>query len=78
MEIKFGFLQTKVTTEEEKCKAANCARIMRTDDDCFIDVQSNAVFCDECGKCERYSRKKEQERIRAGITETPLIKGLDY
>ena len=78
MKIEFGLLRTKITTEEEKCRTKNCFRIMKEGDDCFVDVASNAILCDECGKCERYSRKKQETREKAGITETPLIKGLDY
>jgi hypothetical protein len=48
------------------------------DDACFVDVQNNKILCPDCGKCERYARKKQEEREKRGITEIPLIKGLDY
>ena len=78
MNIEFGLFSTKVTTEEERCRADDCFRIMAQDDPCFVDVQNNKVLCPDCGKCERYARKKQEEREKRGITEIPLIKGLDY
>ena len=78
MDIKYGFLQTKVTTEEEKCRAANCFRVIKHDQTCFIDVERNRILCEGCGKCERYERKKLEEMKAKGINEIPLIKGLDY
>ena len=78
MNIQFGLLQTKLTTEDTKCQAQDCFRQIITDDPCFVDVESSVVMCEHCGKSERYSRKKQDAREKAGITEIPLIKGLDY
>jgi hypothetical protein len=36
------------------------------------------MYCDKCGKCLRYERKKKEEREKRGITEEVPIKGLDY
>jgi hypothetical protein len=77
MNIQFGLLETKLTTEDQKCQAKDCFRQIMTDDPCFVDISNSAVFCDNCGKCERYSRKKEKEREVSG-KDLPLIKGLDY
>lgn len=78
MNIEYGILSTKVTTEEERCREKDCFRVMVFDDPCCIDVEINKVLCPDCGKCKKYSRKKEQERKEKGINENPLIKGLDY
>ena len=78
MNIQFGLLQTKLTTEDTKCQAQDCFRQIITDDPCFVDVESSVVMCEHCGKSERYARKKQDAREKAGITEIPLIKGLDY
>jgi RNase P subunit RPR2 len=78
MNIQFGLLETKLTTEDTKCQAKNCFRQIITDDPCFIDVESSAVMCEDCGKSERYARKKQEDRQKAGLGEVPLIKGLDY
>lgn len=77
MNIQFGLLETKLTTEDTKCHSRDCFRQIKTDDPCFVDVNTSAVLCDDCGKCERYSRKKEEERKVSG-KDSPLIKGLDY
>jgi len=77
MNIQCGLLETKLTTEDKKCQARDCFRMIKTDDPCFVDVTNSSVLCDNCGKCERYSRKKEEERKNEG-KDLPLIKGLDY
>jgi RNase P subunit RPR2 len=78
MNIQFGLLETKLTTEDTKCQAQDCFRPIKTDAPCFVDVATSAVMCEHCGKSERYARKKQDAREKAGITEIPLIKGLDY
>jgi len=78
MNIQFGLLETKLTTEDSKCQAQDCFRTIRTDDPCFVDVATSSVICEDCGKSERYARKKQEAREKAGVTEAPLIKGLDY
>lgn len=78
MKIQYGLFETKITTEEERCREKDCFRVMNFDDPCFVDVQNNKVLCSDCGRCERYARKKQEEREKRGITQIPLIKGLDY
>ena len=79
MNVQFGLLFTKLTDEEPRgCDKGNCDRTIRPDEPIAIDVESNEVLCDGCGKSLRYARKKQKERENAGITEVPLIKGLDY
>ncbi len=78
MDIQFGLLETKLTTEDRKCGQRDCFRNIATDAPCFVDIDNNVVMCEDCGKSERYSRKKQEAREKAGIMEVPLIKGLDY
>lgn len=79
MKIQFGLFQTKNTADKPvRCADPNCLRSVEPDGLCFIDIDNSSMLCNECGQCERYSRKKQQEREKAGISETPLIKGLDY
>lgn len=79
MNIQYGLLFTKSTDEEDrKCDRQDCDRLIRPDDEIAIDTETSEVLCVGCGKSERYARKKQQERENAGITEVPLIKGLDY
>lgn len=79
MNIQFGLLFTKSTDNESRsCALSDCDRVINPDDSIAIDVDSNEILCVECGKCERYARKKQQQRENAGISEVPLIKGLDY
>ncbi len=63
MKIKFGLLETIFTSENpEDCADEHCLRLVNEDDVCFIDTQTNDIFCKSCGQCERYHRKKEEER----------------
>lgn len=76
MKIQFGLLFTKFTGDEAQCCEANrCFRIIKPDNICAIDVETNVTMCEECGKCERYARKSAEKR---GNKDVPLIKGLDY
>lgn len=79
MNIQHGLLFTKSTDDEPRpCALTDCNRVILPDAPIVIDVESNEILCIECGKCERYARKKRLQRENAGITEVPLIKGLDY
>ncbi|MHA2402646.1 MAG: hypothetical protein ACXADH_06605, partial [Candidatus Kariarchaeaceae archaeon] len=76
MNIQFGLLETKSTMDKPvRCSDKNCSRSIDPDGACFIDIENSALLCDHCGKSERYARKKQDAREKAGITETPLIKG---
>lgn len=78
MNIEYDLLKTKFTEEEGICSQHNCTRRFFLDDNVYIDIRTSNILCSECGQCERYTRKKEKERLDLGIYETPLIKGLDY
>jgi len=79
MNIQFGLLETKNTSDKIiQCADINCTRPISPDMPCFIEIEKSSMLCAECGKCERYARKKQEAREKAGITEIPLIKGLDY
>lgn len=78
MNIKFDLLETKLSTEDQACGSSNCSRVIKYDDVCFIDIKENILLCEECGKCERYERKRKDQREKAGVKKIRLIKGLDY
>lgn len=79
MKIEYGLLETKSTTDKPvQCADENCNRYVNPDAACFIEIENSALLCDHCGKSERYARKKQEAREKAGIKEIPLIKGLDY
>lgn len=78
MNIEYNLFHTKITTEEQKCQADNCNRLMQHDDPCYLDVKSDKILCTECGVCCRYERKMQEKREKAGIKKPRLIKGLDY
>ena len=48
-----------VTCSDEKCNT-----LIRNEDPCFVDSlsENGDVYCDSCGKCLRYARKKAAER----------------
>lgn len=79
MKIQFGLLETASTEDEDfVCGMSDCNRAIKYEEPCFVDTTSSAIYCEKCGKCLRYQKKKQQEREDMGITEVPLIKGLDY
>lgn len=79
MKVEFGLLKTTFNDEEEiKCFDKSCIRGISKEDVCYIDTENSDVLCEQCGCCEKYQRKKEQQRREMGVQETPLIKGLDY
>jgi hypothetical protein len=49
-----------------ECQDELCSRLIKEGDDCFIDAKENAIYCEQCGKCVRYHRKKAAERATAG------------
>ena len=53
-----------------RCDAQDCGRAIRDGEWCFIDTVSDdgSLYCDGCGKCERYARKMEKKR-----STTPVI-----
>lgn len=48
-----------------QCADQKCGRSVSHNTPCFIDAQTGSVWCDDCGKCERYARKKAAEREKA-------------
>lgn len=79
MKIEYKLLDTKFTGEVDvKCGQKECFRMISPDDPIFVDVEDSLMYCDKCGKCLRYERKKKEEREKRGITEEVPIKGLDY
>ncbi len=46
------------------CSDEKCGRLVRHNEPCFIDAKTSngAVYCDSCGKCIRYARKREEMR----------------
>lgn len=45
------------------CSDPKCGRIVRHNEACFVDVlDKGKVYCDPCGKCIRFARKREELR----------------
>lgn len=56
-------LQTTVGEEDKLiCAAAHCRRSLGYLERYFVDTLKKQPYCDQCGKCLRYSRKKALER----------------
>ena len=45
-----------------RCADPKCGRTISHNAPCFIDATTGSVWCDDCGKCERYARKKAAQR----------------
>ena len=61
MATQFGMTATTWRMEAEVCHDAKCGRLVAPGDPCFIDANGD-LYCDSCGRCERYARKKQQQR----------------
>lgn len=46
------------------CTNPKCVRRIEAGDVAFVDRLTHEVLCHNCGKCERYARKKFDERRR--------------
>jgi hypothetical protein len=62
-----------------RCADPKCGRPVIHDAPCFVDTNSpnGDVYCDDCGKCLRYERKKAAQRKANGRSETPVVMGLN-
>jgi hypothetical protein len=44
------------------CGSKTCGKVLQQGDIIFIDRMSEAIYCEKCGTCLRYHRKKAIER----------------
>lgn len=46
------------------CSDPKCGRFIQHDEPCFVDTmtENGNVYCDSCGKCIRYERKRAKMR----------------
>lgn len=63
MSIAFG-LHRSIRLEEGSaaCSDEKCTRLIYKGDLYYQDLVGDRPYCDSCGKCVRYSRKKAEER----------------
>ena len=45
-----------------QCGNFKCGKMVQSESPCFRDTLGAAYYCDSCGKCLRYHRKKAAER----------------
>lgn len=63
-----GIEHEKITQIEKHgdiiCSDPKCGRLVRHNECCFVDaISTNGnIYCDSCGKCIRFSRKREATR----------------
>ncbi len=64
MKIEHGLLKIRYTEEESiECAGSICGRFIETEQICFVDTQDGGnLYCEICGTCERYHRKKAAQR----------------
>lgn len=66
-ETRFGLKPTTWSGEPVGCSDSICPRIINGNknilsEDCFLDLLSGEMLCDQCGKCLRYARKMAHRR----------------
>lgn len=63
MKIEYDLLRTYYHDDETKpCIDKKCTRSVSSGDQCFIDTNTNGIYCADCGINERYLRKKASQR----------------
>jgi len=63
MTIKYNLFEMVYTDKNPKdCMDEKCVRLIQEEDKCFLDISTGGIYCYGCGVCERYHRKKEEER----------------
>jgi len=63
MTQQYGLKNAVWPHESRNCDDDKCGRVIETMDRCFIEMDN--LYCDSCGKCLRYSRKKEAQRAKS-------------
>jgi hypothetical protein len=61
MAAQFGMTEGIYSGERGLCSDPKCGRYVEDGDPCFFDANGD-LWCNACGRCERYSRKKEHQR----------------
>jgi hypothetical protein len=51
-----------IAVHMHRCKNPECRRIVQAKENYFIDTLVTGSYCESCGKCLRYHRKKAIER----------------
>jgi len=62
MELQHGLLRIIYHGENLLCADEKCGRLIIDASYCFVDTINGATYCDDCGKCVRYSRKMAKQR----------------
>ena len=62
-ETRFGIKPFVHGSEiETDCSDNLCPRKINKSENCFLDLLSGEMLCEQCGKCLRYARKKAHQR----------------
>ena len=71
MKIEYGLLKIIYTEEDPiECADSICGRFIATEQSCYVDTQNGGnLYCEICGTCERYHRKKAAERKKISYKE---------
>jgi hypothetical protein len=69
---EYGLIQTfSPHPEGILCFDAKCGRSVNFMEKCFID-EAGGVYCQNCGVCERYTRKKAAQREKLGLPDIKI------
>jgi hypothetical protein len=58
----YGLLLTFFPESGVICSDEKCGRPVQFLEKCFIDMQTQEVYCEPCGQCVRYERKMAEKR----------------
>ena len=71
--IEFGLIAAfSPHTESFNCEGLKCGRPIKFMEKCYIDHKTGSLYCQSCGACIRYERKKAAERKALGLPEIKI------
>jgi hypothetical protein len=56
-----GLLFTINLVYERHCADHKCVRVIKVRDNCWMD-EDGRIFCEQCGKCLKFHRRRAAER----------------
>lgn len=61
MKTEFGLKPTYLVIESDNCQDDKCHKPLLYGDSVYQDI-NHKHFCESCGKCVKYARKRQAER----------------
>lgn len=71
--VEYGLIEAFSPYQElVDCEALKCGRPIKFMEKCFINHTDGSLFCQSCGVCIRYERKKADQREALGLPDIKI------